>query len=322
MPSSLIRASAPMGGSPASGTGGKGSGGRSPRRLQPGRCVTESSSTLTKKNAGPSESARHTTASTSSGCPWGGGSAAGIAAHGELLLELTFAPMGLRLTVLRSKRRPPASTVTGHATLDRGCLRRSAICSLIIRVSSRLAWASAPARRSALSSQIDVLSEPSDWPSRPCGRIRDAPQPVMTQPVIPSPPPRFVLLRDRPSADFETLLIQRHPKSKFAAGTTSSPGQYRGGRRAVGRRALLREPTAEAAAARLAVSRRARRLATGSAPCEAFEVGACSSPTRSRAGRSSSTPPIASGSPPTAPHANLRRRLSRHAARRAPHPRH
>lgn len=41
---------------------------------------------------------------------------------------------------------------------------------------------------------------------------------VMTQPVIPSPAATLVLLRDRPSGGLETLLIQRHTKSKFAAG--------------------------------------------------------------------------------------------------------
>ena len=40
----------------------------------------------------------------------------------------------------------------------------------------------------------------------------------MTQPAIPSPAATLVLLRDRPSGGLETLLIQRHTKSKFAAG--------------------------------------------------------------------------------------------------------
>jgi len=40
----------------------------------------------------------------------------------------------------------------------------------------------------------------------------------MTQPVIPSPAATLVLLRDRPSTDVEALLLQRHAKSKFAAG--------------------------------------------------------------------------------------------------------
>jgi 8-oxo-dGTP pyrophosphatase MutT (NUDIX family) len=40
----------------------------------------------------------------------------------------------------------------------------------------------------------------------------------MTQPVAPSPAATLVLLRDRPPADVEVLLLQRHAKSKFAAG--------------------------------------------------------------------------------------------------------
>jgi len=40
----------------------------------------------------------------------------------------------------------------------------------------------------------------------------------MTQPVIPSPAATLVLLRDRPPTDVEVLLLQRHAKSKFAAG--------------------------------------------------------------------------------------------------------
>jgi 8-oxo-dGTP pyrophosphatase MutT (NUDIX family) len=40
----------------------------------------------------------------------------------------------------------------------------------------------------------------------------------MTQPVIPSPAATLVLLRDRSSGDVEALLLQRHARSKFAAG--------------------------------------------------------------------------------------------------------
>jgi 8-oxo-dGTP pyrophosphatase MutT (NUDIX family) len=40
----------------------------------------------------------------------------------------------------------------------------------------------------------------------------------MIQPAIPSPAATLVLLRDRPPADVEALLLQRHAKSKFAAG--------------------------------------------------------------------------------------------------------
>src|SRR3989442_2099480 len=40
----------------------------------------------------------------------------------------------------------------------------------------------------------------------------------MTHPVTPSPAATLVLLRDRAPAGVEALLIQRHAKSKFAAG--------------------------------------------------------------------------------------------------------
>ncbi|HET6368405.1 MAG TPA: hypothetical protein VFG27_14315 [Pseudomonadales bacterium] len=40
----------------------------------------------------------------------------------------------------------------------------------------------------------------------------------MPEPAIPSPAATLVLLRDRPAGGLETLLIQRHSKSKFAAG--------------------------------------------------------------------------------------------------------
>lgn len=40
----------------------------------------------------------------------------------------------------------------------------------------------------------------------------------MTPPATPSPAATLVLLRDRPSAEVEALLLQRHARSKFAAG--------------------------------------------------------------------------------------------------------
>src|SRR5262245_11387516 len=46
----------------------------------------------------------------------------------------------------------------------------------------------------------------------------------MTVPAIPSPAATLVLLRDRPERAVETLLIQRHGKSKFAAGDHVFPG--------------------------------------------------------------------------------------------------
>jgi len=41
---------------------------------------------------------------------------------------------------------------------------------------------------------------------------------AMTQPAIPSPAASLVLLRDRPATEVEVLLLQRHARSKFAAG--------------------------------------------------------------------------------------------------------
>lgn len=41
---------------------------------------------------------------------------------------------------------------------------------------------------------------------------------AMTQPVTPSPAATLVLLRDRSAGGLETLLLQRHTRSKFAAG--------------------------------------------------------------------------------------------------------
>src|SRR5262245_18910004 len=46
----------------------------------------------------------------------------------------------------------------------------------------------------------------------------------MSPPAIPSPAATLALLRDRADGDVETLLIQRHTKSKFAAGDHVFPG--------------------------------------------------------------------------------------------------
>lgn len=40
----------------------------------------------------------------------------------------------------------------------------------------------------------------------------------MPSPAIPAPAATLVLLRDRPAGPAEILMIQRHRKSKFAAG--------------------------------------------------------------------------------------------------------
>jgi 8-oxo-dGTP pyrophosphatase MutT (NUDIX family) len=46
----------------------------------------------------------------------------------------------------------------------------------------------------------------------------------MSPPVTPSPAATLALLRDRPDGEVETLLIQRHGRSKFAAGDHVFPG--------------------------------------------------------------------------------------------------
>lgn len=48
--------------------------------------------------------------------------------------------------------------------------------------------------------------------------------PVKPAPVTPSPAATLVLIRDRPSGGIECLLMQRHQKSKFAAGAFVFPG--------------------------------------------------------------------------------------------------
>ncbi len=45
-----------------------------------------------------------------------------------------------------------------------------------------------------------------------------------SKPVVPSPAATLVLLRDRPASGVEVLLIQRHPRSKFAGGDFVFPG--------------------------------------------------------------------------------------------------
>src|SRR2546430_17064045 len=47
---------------------------------------------------------------------------------------------------------------------------------------------------------------------------------VKPAPAVPSPAATLVLLRDRPGGGVETLLIQRHHKSRFAAGDFLLPG--------------------------------------------------------------------------------------------------
>lgn len=48
--------------------------------------------------------------------------------------------------------------------------------------------------------------------------------PVKPSPAVPAPAATLVLLRDRPGGGVETLLIQRHHQSRFAAGDFVFPG--------------------------------------------------------------------------------------------------
>jgi len=91
---------------------------------------------------------------------------------------------------------------------------------------------------------------------------------VKPSPVIPVPAASLVLLRDRPAGGIETLLIQRHQQSRFAAGDFVFPGGK-----------LEAEDTPEEAAVsgfRLDVETAARRLDLGAAPrtALAYLVGA------------------------------------------------
>src|SRR5438876_1254833 len=77
----------------------------------------------------------------------------------------------------------------------------------------------------------------------------------MTDPVTPSPAATLVLLRDRAPAGVEALLVQRHAKSKFAAGDhVFAGGKVEPEDIAAGVERLCRGLTAEDAAIRLARS--------------------------------------------------------------------
>src|SRR5262245_34458292 len=179
-----------------------------------------------KKNAEPSGSRRHTIAWTSRGPPAGGSkrSRAGMPSSNTGSSRRTLTPRGLRSMVSRSRRWLPDSTVTGQHTLARGCRRRSASRSRISR---------APVDVSNRPQSLirDVRPQPFFFVSPGvCGAALGAADPfvsqcprsnprwLMTTPATPSPAATLVLVRDRPSSGVEVLLIQRHSKSKFAAG--------------------------------------------------------------------------------------------------------
>jgi 8-oxo-dGTP pyrophosphatase MutT (NUDIX family) len=73
-------------------------------------------------------------------------------------------------------------------------------------------------------------------------------------PVTPSPAATLVLLRDRPGGSLETLLVQRHTKSKFAAGDyVFAGGKIEADDVPPDAERFCRGLTADAAAARLGV---------------------------------------------------------------------
>ncbi|HWN91943.1 MAG TPA: hypothetical protein VNQ15_11040, partial [Verrucomicrobiae bacterium] len=74
----------------------------------------------------------------------------------------------------------------------------------------------------------------------------------MAQPVIPSAAATLVLVRDRPPSAVETLLLQRHAKSKFAAGDyVFAGGKVEADDMPADGEGFCRGLTAEMAAARL-----------------------------------------------------------------------
>jgi len=74
----------------------------------------------------------------------------------------------------------------------------------------------------------------------------------MTTPVTPSPAATLVLLRDRPPSTVEVLLLQRHAKSKFAAGDyVFAGGKIEADDMPADGEAFCRGLTAEEAGARL-----------------------------------------------------------------------
>src|SRR3989338_9059261 len=88
--------------------------------------------------------------------------------------------MGLRLTVCSSKDWPPVSTVTVQETFDRGCLRRSAVASLM-RLHCPLEAAQGrglPNMLSRIPTAVKVSGTPTHAtqtpgaPFRPCGQTR------------------------------------------------------------------------------------------------------------------------------------------------------
>src|SRR5690242_12772901 len=172
-----------------------------------------------KKNAGPSSSARHTIASTSTGRAPGGSmrscagrpTSSGSRSRGSSSETLT--PRALTLTAWRCRMRVPVRTVTGHEAATRA--RRRCSAGSVLVALCELCTGRVSHRPSAFTSAFFCRAAPRRTVSE-CGRFRG---PIaMSPPATPSPAATLVLMRDRPAGPAEILLIQRHGRSKFAAG--------------------------------------------------------------------------------------------------------
>lgn len=62
------------------------------------------------------------------------------------------------------------------------------------------------------------------WNDKPRVSVSHYAVPVKQPGVVPAPAATVVLLRDRPAGSFDVLLMQRHHRSKFAAGDFVFPG--------------------------------------------------------------------------------------------------
>src|SRR5262245_25096997 len=166
-----------------------------------------------KKKAGPSASERQTMASTSTGGRSGASSRRSARRptssrpDGKGCGRPTLAPSGLRLSVWRCRSRSSVRTVTGQEVTTRACRRCSGGRGLVTMcgfctsgVSHREAGVTRVFCRTAACQNADGLhGHAMSPPARPAAAT-------------------LVLLRDRPAGPAEILLVQRHGRSKFAAG--------------------------------------------------------------------------------------------------------
>ena len=148
----------------------------------------------------------------------------------------------------------------------------------------------------------------------------------MTTPVTPSPAATLVLLRDRPPSTVEVLLLQRHAKSKFAAGDYVFAGGKieaddmpadgeafcRGPHRGGGGRSARRRP--EATRGAVLLGRRHPRGIRGGGRAPRLRERRAPAPHHARV--ATALRGVSRGLP------EIQSRVLRHAARRASHPGH